>query len=78
MTAAEVRALLERADWPALEDGYEQLPEHQQRVLDLRFGLRPDTQPMTWNDVASALGGDARTVAGIGGQAIARLGRFLT
>lgn len=77
MTAGRARTLLERADWPALEDAYEQLAEHQQRVLDLRFGLRPGAQPMTWNEVAAAVDGDVHVVAGIGGQAIARLGRFL-
>jgi DNA-directed RNA polymerase sigma subunit (sigma70/sigma32) len=69
--------LLDRGDWLSLEDAYERLPGDQQRVLDLRYGLRPGTRAKTWNQVASELGMDARTAAGIGGLAVEHLERLL-
>lgn len=73
-----VRALLEARDWPALEDAYELLPPDQQRVLDLRYGLRPnDPEQRAPDEVAALLGVELERVEDSERQAIDQLAEQL-
>ena len=47
-------ALVERGDWEPLEDAYETLLPNEQRVLGLRYGLRPSDSARGAQDEAAA------------------------